>query len=234
MSSTLDSTGWPRETGAGAVKGAGSPRPVFWLAPFSARTWRETLQAVVNLPVGVVAFSAVVTLLAGGLGTAVTFVGLPLLACTLAGCRGFAAMERARAAALLDLAVPAPAPPRADRPGPVAWMGATLRSAAGWRAALYAVLMLPLGIASFTLAVTLWSVALVAVTYPLWQWVFPTYEHRPGIELYENGDHTHYLGSVPEIAGCCALGLLLLLLTPLVLRGVAGIQRAMVRGLLAG
>lgn len=245
MSSTVDSMGWPREDDGGYGNGRGyagdgrparegsSSRPGFLAAPFSGRTWRETLQAVLNLPVGVVWFSFAVGLLTAGLGTAVTFVGLPILAVTVACCRGFGAMERARASALLDLEVPAPARRRPDRPGLSALMGAALKDGGGWRAALYGVLMLPLGIVSFTVAVTMWTVAISMASYPLWQWVFPTYVHRPGIQLYENNNHTHYLSTVPQIAGCCAVGLLLLFVTPQLLRGLAGVQRVMVRGLLS-
>jgi hypothetical protein len=235
MSGTLDGMGWPAEDLRGGSRDldGGSSGPGFLAAPFSARSWRESLQAVVNLPVGVLLFSVVVTLLTAGLATVVTFVGLPLLAVTLAACRGFGAMERARASALLGVGTAAPAPPRADRPGLSGWTAARLKDGAGWRAALYSVLMLPLGILSSVLTVTLWSVALSTASYPLWQWVFPAYVHRPGVQLYQNGNHVHYLSTVPEIAGVCALGVLLVFVTPQLVRGLAGIQRAMVRGLLA-
>ncbi|MBC3843810.1 hypothetical protein GXW82_37155 [Streptacidiphilus sp. 4-A2] len=45
--------------------------------------------------------------------------------------------------------------------------------------------------------------------------------------------HTHYLSSVPDIAAVCGLGVLLLFLTPQVLRGLANLHRAMIRGLLS-
>ncbi|MHA6760681.1 sensor domain-containing protein [Streptacidiphilus sp. PAMC 29251] len=54
----------------------------------------------------------------------------------------------------------------------------------------------------------------------------------PGLQLYENNGHTVYLSSVPQIAGVCAAGLLVMFLTPWAVRGLAAVQRAMVRGLL--
>jgi Putative sensor len=239
MNSHMDSSGWPYEDNADHRAPArrqrrdGFPRPGFLAAPFSSATWRETLQAVLNLPVGIVTFSFAVILLSFGLGTVVTFIGLPVLAVTVLGCRGFGAMERARASALLGLDVAAPAPVRSSRPGLYGWIGAALRSGAGWRSVLYGLLMLPLGIVSFTMAVTLWYVAIACATYPLWEWVYPRFFGQPGLELYSNDNHSHYLTSVPEIAGLCGLGIVVFFVTPQVLRGLANIQRAMVRGLLS-
>ncbi|MBC3843811.1 hypothetical protein GXW82_37160 [Streptacidiphilus sp. 4-A2] len=133
-------------------------------------------------------FGITVVMVSAGVATVPTFVGLPLLAAALIACRGFGAMERARAAALLDLHVPEPEPVRQTRPGLYGRISATLGNGAGWRAALYNLLMLPLGIISFTMTVVLWSVAVSCASYPLWQWVFPRYVHHPGIELYENNN----------------------------------------------
>lgn len=214
---------------------AGHPQqqqPSFLTAPFSGRTWRESLHLVVNLPVGILTFSFVVPFLAFGLGTVLTFVGLPLLAATVAGARGLGAMERARAAAGLGLEVPAPAPLDPSRPGVMAWVRAVLGSGAGWRSVLYGVLMLPLGIVSFTVTVTFWAAGIGYASYPLWQWVFPRYTDMPGLQLYSDDNHTVYLSSTPAIAGVCAVGLLLLFVAPWLVRGLANVQRAMVRGLL--
>ena len=228
----VDSIGWDVEReGRSGSNGSG---PGFLAAPFSGRTWRESLQLVLNLPIGVVGFSFVVTMFTLGVGTVVTFLGLPVLAATLAGSRGLAAVERRTAGSLLGLETTAPAPLQRPRPGLLAWVGAEFKNGAGWRGALYNVLMLPFGVLSFSLTVTLWAVALETASYPLWQWVFPTYAHRPGIQLYENNNVTHYVSSVPEMAGFCGIGLVLLFVTPWVVRGLANTQRAMVRGLLAG
>ncbi|MFC1438069.1 sensor domain-containing protein [Streptacidiphilus sp. N1-10] len=206
--------------------------PGFLAAPFSGRTWRESLHLVVNLPVAVLTFSYAVIMFAAGTSLVVTFLGMPILAALIVGCRGFAAMERARARGLLRLDVPAPAPLRPARPGLMAWIGAALKSGAGWRSVLYSVLMLPFSVLSFSLTVTLWVAGIGYGSYPLWQWVFPHYVNVPGLQLYSNNGHTVYLSSVPQIAGVCAAGLLVLFITPWVVRGLANTQRAMARGLL--
>ncbi|MFC1420948.1 sensor domain-containing protein [Streptacidiphilus cavernicola] len=211
-------------------------RPGFMTAPFEGRVWRESLHMLVNLPVGIVTFTFAVPMLVLGLGTVLTFIGLPVLAAAVLGCLGFGAMERGRARATLDLDLrgrPGRRPSGdTDRHGLMAWAKAALGSGAGWRSVLYSVLMLPFGVLSFSLTLTLWITGIGYASYPLWQWVFPTYVNVPGLQLYENDGHTVYLSSVPQIAGVCAAGLLVMFLTPWVVRGLAAVQRSMVRGLL--
>jgi len=225
-----DADGFPQERRADAD----GRRPGFLGAPFSARTWRESLHLVVNLPVAVVTFSYAIAMLTAGVTLALTFLGMPVLAAALVGCRSFAAGERARARTTLGLQVTAPVLPRPARPGLMAWIGTTLKDGAGWRAALYSVLMLPLGVLSSVVTLVLWALGIGYASYPLWQWVFPTYTNMPGLQLYSDGHHTVYLSSVPQIAGMCLAGLLVLFITPWVVRGLANVQRMMVRGLLGG
>ena len=206
--------------------------PGFLSAPFSARTWRESLHLVVNLPVAVLTFSYAVTMFAAGVSLVVTFLGMPVLAALVTGCRAFATLERARTRVMLQVDVPPPAPLRPARPGLMARIGAALKSGAGWRSVLYSVLLLPFAVLSFSLTVTLWAFGIGYASYPLWQWVFPHYTHTPGLQLYSNNGHTVYLSSVPQIAGVCAAGLLVVFITPWVVHGLATIQRAMARGLL--
>ncbi|MEZ0092009.1 sensor domain-containing protein [Streptacidiphilus sp. EB129] len=208
-------------------------QPNFLSAPFSARTWRETLHLVLNLPIGILTFSCAVTLFVAGVGTVLTFVGLPVLAVLIVTCRGFGAMERARAASTLDLRVTAPEPLRPARPGIGARLSAALLNGPGWRSMLYSVLMLPMAVLSFSATVLLWTFGIGYASYPLWQWVFPTYADMPGLQLYSHNGHTVYLSSAPQIAGVCLAGLLVMFVTPWVVRALANLQRLMVRGLLS-
>ncbi|WP_052441780.1 sensor domain-containing protein [Streptacidiphilus anmyonensis] len=201
-------------------------------AILTGRTWRETLHLILDLPLGVLSFSYVLTLLCFGVGTAMTFLGLPVLVACVGGARGFAAMERARARVLLGEDVPAPTPVAPPRPGFLGWIRGMLGNGANWRAALYALLLLPMGVLGFTLAVTLWSVGICATLYPLYHWVFPTYVGWPGYRLWENNGHSHYISTVPEIAATCVAGILLVLLTTQVVRGLAAVRRGMARALL--
>src|SRR3712207_1283768 len=78
------------------------------------QTLRETVHLLLDLPVGIAGFTVVVTLLATGVSLAITLVGIPVLAAALLLMRAAAGAERARAAALLGVELPAPT---ARKPG---------------------------------------------------------------------------------------------------------------------
>ncbi|MFQ6199294.1 sensor histidine kinase [Streptomyces sp. NPDC000405] len=214
--------------------------PAVLRAPLEGRTWREFLHLLTSLPIAIVAFALAVTLTAASVGTLVTFVGVPLLAATLAAARGLGVLERARARGLLRLEIAEPEPVRVRvrrrdgrGAGPMAWVGALLKSGTSWRHLLYAVVHFPWALFTFVLSLVLWSVSWVLFLYPAWQWTQPTYAHQPGIQLYGDSDgRAFYLDSPFEIALVCAIGLLLVLFTPWVIRGLAHVDRLLVRGLL--
>ncbi|MEU8519827.1 sensor domain-containing protein [Streptomyces sp. NBC_01216] len=206
--------------------------PVAIRAPFQARTWREFGYLVLGLPLSVVFFSLSVALVSAGAGLLVTFLGIPVLAGCLAMCRGFGAVERARARGLLGLDVAAPRPVRGRTGGALSWMGAMLRSGASWRHLLYAVVHMPWAVFSFSLAVTLGGWGWAFLTYPLWQWVFPAYAGQDGLQLYGDGSHDLYLDSPFELAVTSGVGLLVVMAWPWAVRSVAAVDRLMVAGLL--
>ncbi|MBZ6478217.1 sensor domain-containing protein, partial [Streptomyces griseocarneus] len=221
---------------------AGSPRvPAVLRAPLEGRTWREFLYFLTGLPVAVVLFSYAVTMTALGIGLLVTFLGVPVLAATLAGARGLGALERMRARGLLrlDVAEPEPVRPRRvnakgrPRGGLMAWVGALLKSGTSWRHLLYMVLHFPWAIFTFVTSLVLMTVAWGLFLYPVWQWTQPTYLGQPGMQLYGDSDgYAFYLDSPFEVGATCGIGLVLVLGTPWVIRGLAQVDRLMVSGLL--
>ncbi|OEV06262.1 sensor domain-containing protein, partial [Streptomyces oceani] len=204
------------------------------LAPVSPRTWLELLHVLTGLPVAVVTFCFTVTMLATGAGLLVTFLGVPVLAAGLAGCRALGSMERTRARVLLDFHVDPPEPVRTlqRKQGMLAWVGALFRSGTSWRSLLYTVLHFPWSVAAFTVTVAFWSTSWALLTYPLWFWTFPDHLDQPGIQLSGRPGDGWYLDSAPEIAGASALGLLLVLLCPWVVRALTQVDRLMLVGLL--
>lgn len=208
------------------------PVPTALGAPFAARTWREFGYVLLSLPIASAAFVYAVTTLALGAGLLVTFVGVPVLALGLAGCRGIGVLERARARALLGLRVAEPRPVRARRPGVLGWMTSVIKSGESWRHFLYTVLHFPWAVFAFCVAVSFWTYGWATLTYPLWQWVFPRYAGIPGLQLYGDGDRQVYLDAPPEIALTSALGLALTLFTPWLIRALASVDRLLVAGLL--
>lgn len=187
---------------------------------------------LLGLPLSLLYFSLAITGVTLGAGLLVTFLGIPVLAGVLAMCRGFGRVERARARGLLGVDIAEPAPPRVKKPGPVAAMGALLRSGSAWRHALYSVIHLPWSVFAFTLALVFWVYGWAFLLYPVWFWVFPAYTDMPGLQLFQNGDYTFYLDSPVEIALACLVGLGFTLATPWVLRALTTVDRVLVGGLL--
>jgi len=188
------------------------------MSPLRARTWKETLYLLLDLPVGVVGFTLVVTGLSLSLGLLITLIGIPLLAATLLLARLAGGAERARAGALLECELPAPAPlPR--RETALARLFAPIRDAAAWRATAYFALMLPVGIVTFTVAVTWWAAALGLLTLPAWAWALP--HHGPAI-----GDSYHWTHPW-QLALSSLAGLLLTLAAAPVIHGVTFLDRGL-------
>ncbi|GAA5026596.1 sensor domain-containing protein [Streptomyces siamensis] len=129
---------------------------------YDPQTWREIAYLLVNLPVALVGFVYVVTLMSTGAGLAVTVVGLPLLAVGLRGARQLGKAERARARALLGLRIDEPSPLPVRRTGFFGWLWSSLKDPVGWRTVLYDFIRLPWGVVTFTVTLTglfvLWPV----------------------------------------------------------------------------
>ncbi|MFF7071447.1 sensor histidine kinase [Streptomyces pseudovenezuelae] len=201
-------------------------------APFEGRTWREFGYVLLSLPISVLMFTYAITMISLGAGLLVTFLGIPVFAAGLAGCRGLGALERARARGLLGLEVGDPEPLRMRKSGFMAWIGAVLKSGTSWRTLLYSVLHLPWALFSFVVSVNFWVYGWALLTYPLWFWVFPAYVGQDGLQLY--GDETHhiYLDNPFEIGVTALVGLLFTLATPWIVRALTTVDRVMVHGLL--
>ncbi|MFJ4825193.1 sensor histidine kinase [Streptomyces bacillaris] len=206
--------------------------PAVLRAPLEARSWRELLYVLLSLPLSTVMFVFAITMTSVSAGLLITFIGIPLLAVGLAACRGFGVMERARARGLLKLDVAEPVRVRGKTGGPMAWMGAVLKSGVSWRHLLYTLLHFPWAVFTFCVAVTFWTYGLMALTYPLWQWIFPVFVGTDGIQLYGDRTHAEYLDSPAELAVTSAVGLVLVLVSPWIVRGLVSVDRLMVSGLL--
>lgn len=192
-------------------------------APFERRTWAETLHLVLDLPLGVFTFTFFVTMLSTGAGTAVTIVGLPLLAAAVLSGRGIAAMERGRARALLGVDFGPPPPPRwRQGQGFGAWLRAGMTDATGWRAVLYGVLLLPVGVIGFGFVVAFWSASLGGITYPVWYRWLPMNDGHRGAQMWP-----HYYPS-EHLAATAGMGVVLLFITPWIVRGLAYLPRVLV------
>ncbi|MFD5820090.1 sensor histidine kinase [Streptomyces sp. NPDC127038] len=223
--------GGPGFDGAG-TGGRAHRLPAALRAPFEARAWREFGYVLLGLPLGILMFTFAVTMVSLGAGLLITFLGVPVLAAALAGCRGLGSLERARARGLLGVEVAEPEPVRTKKHGAMAWMGAVLRSGTSWRHLLYAVVQFPWSVFSFVVALTFWVYGWALLTYPLWFWVFPLYGGQGGLQLYGDGTHSIYLDNPFEITVTALVGLLFTLATPWIVRALTTVDRLMVCGLL--
>ncbi|WOX22748.1 sensor histidine kinase [Streptomyces solicathayae] len=206
--------------------------PTALRAPIEARAWREFGYLLLSLPLSVVYFAFSIAAVSLGAGLLITFLGIPVLAGGLAMCRGFGALERARARGLLGLDIADPEPARGERGGVMSWVGAVLKSGASWRHLLYALVHMPWAIFAFSVAVTFWTTGWAMFTYPLWSWIFPTFVGRGGIQLYGDRSHSVELDTSTELALTSLFGLALVLVTPWIIRSLATVDRVMVVGLL--
>ncbi|MFD5638164.1 sensor histidine kinase [Streptomyces sp. NPDC127077] len=223
--------GGSRSDEAGAA-GARHRLPAPLRAPFEARTWREFGYVLLGLPLGILMFTFAVTMVSLGAGLLITFLGVPVLAAALAGCRGLGSLERARARGLLGVEVAEPEPLRMKKHGAMAWMGAVLKSGTSWRHLLYAVVQFPWSVFSFVVAVNFWVYGWALLTYPLWFWVFPMYGGQDGLQLYGDSTHSIYLDNPFEITVTALVGALFTMATPWIVRALTTVDRVMVRGLL--
>ncbi|MFC7219003.1 sensor histidine kinase [Streptomyces polyrhachis] len=210
--------------------------PLALRAPVQARTWREFGYLLLNLPAAIVFFVYAVTMVSLGAGLLVTFLGVPVLAAALAGCRALGALERARARTLLKLDVATPEPLRArnGRTGLLAWTGALFRSGSSWRHLLYAFAHFPWAVLSFAVSLTVMANAWALFTYPLWQWILPAHYGQEGLQVYGDGEPGHgwYLDTPLEQLLATAVGAVLVMASPWLVRGMAQVDRTMVLHLL--
>jgi hypothetical protein len=189
------------------------PRPAVMAADFA--------YLVLGLPLGILTFTIAVTGLSLSAGLLITLLGIPVLVVTLLAARALAALERKRAELLLGL----PTPSRERRLTGGAWerTRTIITDPASWRDALWSLLLLPIGIAGFTVAVTLWSTALGFLTSPAWYWAMPSDDET--IPLL---DSTSLGYSVLRVL----IGLALLPTTAVACRALAAVTGNLARGVL--
>ncbi|OIV38783.1 histidine kinase [Mangrovactinospora gilvigrisea] len=135
---------------------------------FDRRMWRELLNCLINFPLDLVGFIYIVVTVTVGVGLSFTLVGLPVLAGSLAGARGFGQAARARVRSLLgeDVGDPLPIGARRKRTHAFPWLTAAITDAVSWRTALYLFARLPWGIVTFAVGL----VSVIAL-WPVMPWV---------------------------------------------------------------
>ena len=196
----------------------------------------DTAYLLSSFPIAFPAFVIAVTGFSLGIGTAVIWVGVPILAATLLAMRGLAAAGRVQLPAVLGTEVARPnykqAPAGAS---PLRRFLTVVTDGQSWLNLLWAVINFPIAIAGFVLAVAWWAGAVAAIAYPLYGWIIDRAVGEEGGNGLEHA--TRWLGwgdSYGAVAGLTFLGgLVLALLLPLILRGAALVQAFIGQALLA-
>src|SRR6266540_5095109 len=196
---------------------SGILRPVRPLA--EGRTYTQAIDLALDPFIGL-AYSLVFGfLLLLGLALAATVVGLPVLGEVVMITRAAMGLERARARALLGVAVDAPPSPGM----PVGWWSrikAMLGDRTGWRAVGYTFVLPFSGILGFT-AAAIWAGGIAALLYPVWRWLWPVQAGSYGA-----------LTGVGYLAGISAAGLVLTIAGAWIVRAAARVDATLVRGML--
>ena len=148
-------------------------RTVPWHGLSIFRFASATLFLLSSFPLGVFWFVVLVTLIFAGVPLTIVWIGLPILAFTMQLCISGARVERWRLAKFLDVHVP---PPH-YRPTAGGSILARTRTRAAdpslWRSLGYLLLLFPIGIVEFVLAVVAVTIPTALLTYPLWFWALP-------------------------------------------------------------
>jgi signal transduction histidine kinase len=143
--------------------------------PFStggvvASTWFAFLHLLLNLPLGIVYFTVLITGVSLGLGLLITLIGIPILIGMGWVVRTLGSIERARMNTFLGTALRDPYRHAEPESGWIARLTAIGKDPATWRDFLFLMLRMPIGIFTFTLCIALWATALALLSSPISYW----------------------------------------------------------------
>lgn len=138
---------------------------------FVHRIAADSRYLLMSFPLALISFCLIVTGVAAGVGSAVTFIGLPVLAATALVARGFADLERAALPGVLD--TPVERPGYTEAPVPAGWFRRVMNPLTSGQAVmdlLHAIIAFPVAVAGFVVTVTWWAGAIAGLTSPLYAW----------------------------------------------------------------
>ena len=195
----------------------------------AGRLVRRTGYLLVGFPLAIISFTAVVTGLATGVGTLITFLGLPILVGTVLVARFLASTERGLLTGLLGHDVPAIDYLRAEPDArPIRRLVRPLTDGQSWRDAIHGLVTFPVSVLGFVVAVTWWSVALAGTTWYAWGWLLPDGPDDQDLpELLGLGD-----AYLVRSAFYAAIGLVAALSLPWAIAAASGLRSTLADSLL--
>ncbi|AOW93539.1 hypothetical protein BFN03_15115 [Rhodococcus sp. WMMA185] len=212
-----------------------SPAPPlveFLRAPIAAKTWREAGYLAVTVPLALAGLTYLAAGFGSGLLLAVTLVGFPLLAAVVLGARGFGYVHRSLATTMMGAAVAEPPRPTRE-PGVIGFVRSGLTDRTGWRAILFMLIKTVMFVPALV-ALAFAAGALYLTILPIPWWLFDVKSvDSTGTErhsIIEIGNV--YFDTWPQMMLVSAVGVACLLLAPWPIRGLAALDRSLIRSLL--
>jgi signal transduction histidine kinase len=140
---------------------------------FLRRLGIDTQYVLLGFPLGLLTIVLCTALFSVGVGTAVIWVGLPILVAAMYVSRGFATVERARIGPVLDRRMQHPYYKEPSRPGPIWRMITPLTGGQYWLDLLHGMFRVVPSTIAFGFVVTWWAGTLGGLTWWLWAWSLP-------------------------------------------------------------
>ncbi|MBG0565148.1 sensor histidine kinase [Actinoplanes aureus] len=190
----------------------------------------DTQYVLLGFPIGLITIVLCMTGFALGIGTAIIWIGLPIMVATLGMSRGFATVERARVGPVLRRKVPHPVYRTARNGGWVQRTFVPLADVQYWLDLLHGMFRFIPSTLAFCFVITWWSVTLAGLLYPLYDWALP---HPEGnYELVELLGFQDSAGN--RIFLNLAIGVIFAATLYPVVRASAMFEALFARGLLSG
>jgi hypothetical protein len=194
------------------------------------QTWLNLLYLLLAFPLGIFYFVFLVTGVSLGIGLAIIWVGVILLAGMFGAWYGLAAFERWMTMGMLRVNIPPMS--RQDISGKTLWQQftAAVGNPVTWKGLLYLLAKFPLGIFSFVMVTTLASVSLAFIAAPFYYQYFP-----PTVDLTFSGAPWANTWIVDSLSGAivlCLLGILLGFVSLHIFNGLAWVSAQFARVML--
>ena len=190
----------------------------------SGTFWMAVVFELLSYPLGVFWFVFLITGISVGAGLIIIWVGVPILFLTALIWTYGARAERWRVKMLLGDDIPAPYRPLSEGSF---WsrVWAFAADPAVWRDLLYLLLLFPIGIFEFVFALCALSVPLWFITLPIYDWAL---NGGQGAQFFDGV----YINQPLWLALGVLIGVIVLLLVPYPVIGLARLHAALARGLL--
>jgi len=180
------------------------------------QSYMNIVYLLLAFPLGTFYFVFLVTGLSLGFGLSITLLGIPLLGLVLGGSWALCRFERGAAIAMLKVGIPAGSP-RSESKGLWSRVKALLKDGMTWTGMLYLFLKFPLGIATFTIVVTLMAVTLALLAAPI-------------LYLYADIDLViWYVDTLPEAFALTLIGIVMLFISMHLMNGMAYLSGRLAR-----